>query len=455
MRLPTPREEAAIVERLEVPFEGDGAGRGPLSWGQIESWNAIRTLGHWMPLGGAVELEPGTTLEDVLDELRWHMCRHVTLRTLLRFDGETPTQEVFGSGSLTVLVYDDLDVGSVVDAYRDRPLDFAVEWPIRAAVIRRDGEPTHLVALLSHFATDGAGAQIMLREVRERPATPVEGLAPLAQARWQESPAGRRQNTGAQRHFEAVLRAMPPVRFPVPAAPASPRYWRGVLDSVALDLALRVLTARLDVDPAATLLAVFAAAVGETSGLTPVVVRPVVSNRFRAGLAGVVCTATQAGLCLIDTSGPFDEVVDRARRAALSGFKHAYFDQRDLWASVTRIGAERGSELQIGCFLNDRRGAVPMDSPSLDDLPPSLDDLPPSLADLPPSSFTWITRQDHPGLEPLILDVESLAEGLRLTVHTDTRWVAPADSERLLWAMEEIALRECPPSPAPVRPLGE
>ncbi|WP_238015460.1 hypothetical protein KZZ52_11685 [Dactylosporangium sp. AC04546] len=438
MRLPTRREEAAIVERLEVPFEGDGAGVGPLSWGQIENWNAIRSLGHWMPLGGAVELEPGTTLDDVLDELRWHMCRHVTLRTRLRLpsDGSAPAQEVFGAGALTVSVYDDVDVVHVVALLRDRPLDFAAEWPIRAAVVRTGGVPTHLVAVLSHFATDGAGAQIMLREVRERPSTPVEGLAPLAQARWQESPAGRRQNAAAQRHFESVLRAMPPVRFPVPLEPSRPRYWRGVLDSVALDRALRLLTARLDADPAATLLAVFAAAVASTSGIAPVVVRPVVSNRFRAGLGGVVCTATQAGLCLIDTAGPFPEVVDRSRRASLAAFKYAYFDQRDLWALMDRLGLEPG---QIGCFLNDRRMPSPADPP-------------PSLSDLPPSTFTWITRQDHPGLEPLILDVETLDSGLRLTVHTDTRWVAPADSERLLWAMEEIALRECPSSAAPVRP---
>ncbi|UWP84832.1 hypothetical protein [Dactylosporangium fulvum] len=426
-----------LAEVVEVPFEGDGAGHGPLSWGQIESWNAVRALGHWMPLGGVEPIAPGTSLDDVLGELRYHMCRHATLRTRLHVppDGGTPAQEVFARGTLTVEVYDDADPQEVAGRYRDRPLDFTAEWPIRAAVVRRDGVPAHLVAVVSHFATDGAGAKIMLREARERPDTPVEGLAPLEQARWQASPPGRRQNTAALRHLDGIVRTMPPVRFPVPDVPRNPRYWRAAFDSAALPLALRALTDRTDVDPAVSLLAVFAAAVAETSGIDPVVVRPLVSNRFRAGLGGVVCTAVQAGLCLIDTAGDFDDVVERARRAALAGYKYAYFDQRDLHALLDRTAAERGEQLQIGCFLNDRRGPVPMDAPPEAEI----------RAALPRSELRWITRQDRPALEPLIVDVEDGPDGYRLTLHSDTRWLAPEDAERLLWSMEAIAVRHAWP----------
>jgi len=424
------------VERLVISFEGAGAGSGPLSWGQIESWNAVRTLGHWMPLGGVAELRPGTTLQDVIDDLRFHLSRHVTLRTRLHIppDGGTPTQEVHGSGELPLEVYETASLEAaaqtaelVAEQYRAAPLDFGTEWPVRAAVVSRDGVPSHLVALLSHFATDGIGAQIMLAEVVERPRPPVDGLTPLEQAAWQRSPAGQRQNVNALRHFESILTSMPALRFPAPAAPRSPRYWQAAFDSAVLPAALSAITARLGADPAATLLAVFAVALHETfgaAGAGPVVVRPLVSNRFRAGLGGVVCTAVQAGLCQIDATGDFDAVVDRARRASLGAFKYAYFDQRDLWTLMDRVGRARGETLDIGCFLNDRRGPVP---------PPAV----------PPASSTleWVRRQDHPGFEPLILDVEDTERGLRGTLHMDTRWLDPGDAERLLWSIEAVAVR--------------
>jgi hypothetical protein len=432
------------MDATRVTFEGPGAGEGPLSWGQIESWNAVTTLGHWMPIGGALPVKPGTTTADLAGELRHHLSRHPSLRTLLRIPagGGTPTQVVHGSGSSSLRVYEarDADPSAVAEAvagrFRDTPLDFTAEYPIRMAAVLAHGVPTHVVALISHFAADGAGAQAMLRDVADRPATPgapVAGRQPLDQARWQASPAGRRQNDAALRHFESVLSTMPAARFRKPGAARRPRYWRGVLDSAALPLALRALTARTGADPAAALLAVFTLAVHATFGADPVVVRPLVSNRFRPGLAGVVCTAVQAGLCAVPVGGGLDQVLDAARRASTLAYKHAYFDQRDLFALVDRVGAQRGERLEIGCFLNDRRD------------PSAGAGLPVATAAeiraaLPRSAFGWPVRRDAPGFEPMILDVEDTPAGLRCTAHTDTACIAPADTVALLHRLERIAV---------------
>ncbi|WP_327005058.1 hypothetical protein OHA72_60340 [Dactylosporangium sp. NBC_01737] len=451
--------ELPCAERLPVSFEGMGAGSGPLSWGQIESWNAVRTLGHWMPIGGALPLKPGTTVEDMAGELRHHLSRHPSLRTLLRIpaDGSTPTQVVHGSGHSILEVYeagaDPSGVASAVAGrYRDTDLDFTAEYPIRMAAVLHHGVPSHVVALISHFAADGAGAQAMLRDVAERPAAPVAGRQPLDQALWQASPTGRRQNEAAQRHFEGILRTMPPARFRAPAAPSSPRFWRAAFDSAALPLALRALSARTGADPSATLLAVFAMAVHATCGVDPVVVRPLVSNRFRPGFADVVCTAVQAGLCQVPVAGlGFQDVLPQARRAAMSAYKLAYFDQRDLFALVDRVGAERGERLEIGCFLNDRR------DPSAGAGGPT-----PTSAEiqaaLPQSSFAWVVRRAAPGFEPMILDVEDTATGLRCTAHTDTAYISPDDTSALLHHLERIAV-DCavtapgaPPASAPSGP---
>ncbi|GAB3824366.1 condensation domain-containing protein [Dactylosporangium cerinum] len=400
----------------------------------------MRTLGHWMPIGGALPLRPGTTVEDVAGELRHHLSRHPTLRTLLRIPagGGTPTQEVHASGVSLLEVYDTsgADPSDVAEAlagrYRDTDLDFTVEYPIRMAVVLRDGVPSHVVALISHFAADGAGAQAMLRDVAARSSAPVAGRQPLEQAQWQASPAGRRQNESALRHFEGILRTMPPARFRAPAGPERPRFWRAGFDSAALPLALRALTARTGADPSAVLLAVFAMAVHATCGIDPVVVRPLVSNRFRPGLADVVCTAVQAGLCRVPVAGlDFDDVLPQARRAATTAYKLAYFDQRDLFALVDRVGAERGERLEIGCFLNDRR------DPSAGGPEPTAGEIE---ATLSRSAFGWVVRRAAPGFEPMILDVEDTATGLRCTAHTDTAHISPADTEALLRHLERIAV---------------
>ncbi|MET7420849.1 hypothetical protein [Dactylosporangium sp. NPDC005555] len=517
-----------LVDRVTVAFEGPGAGSGPLSWGQIESWNAVTTLGHWMPIGGALPVRPGTTVDDLAGELRHHLSRHASLRTLLRIPagGGFPTQEVHASGSSTLQVYesggaDPSEVASLVaERFRHAELDFTAEYPIRMAAVLHHGVPSHVVALISHFAADGAGAQVMLRDVAERSSPPVAGRQPLDQAQWQRSPAGRRQNDAAQRHFESILRTMPAARFRKPLAPMRPRYWRGVLDSAALPLALRALTARTGADPSAVLLAVFALAVHATCGVDPVVVRPLVSNRFRPGFADVVCTAVQAGLCQVPVGahgdaatveapagadstaeapvaddddgsssaaeaavdgdgtgdsgsgsgsaaeaaagvgssddagsgggaaealvgaygragaarvpgGAFEEVVAAAGRAARSAYKHAYFDQRDLFRLIDRVGAERGEHLDIGCFLNDRR------DPAADGSVPGPAEI---RAALPRTTFSWTVRRAAPGFEPMILDVEDTPEGLRCTAHTDTAHISPADTSALLHHLERIAV---------------
>ena len=65
-------------------------------------------------------------------------------------------------------------------------------------------------------------------------------MQPLEQARWQGSPAGRKQSAAALRHWEKALRAIAPRRFPGPIDPRRPRHWQAGFTSRALYLAARV-----------------------------------------------------------------------------------------------------------------------------------------------------------------------------------------------------------------------
>ena len=380
-------------EWLVVGFSGDGSGSGELSWGQLENWSAIVKQGTWLPLGGVRPLPAGTTLDDVADEVRYLMGRYQPMRTRLRSGAQgRPEQVVHATGELVVEVHDaggrdpDAVAEAVHERLRDTPMDFTAQWPVRYAVVRRGPVLTHVVLLVGHFVTDAAGAVTMMTEVATRETAPVTGLQPLAQAAWQGSPAGLRHDEHAQRHWERIVREVEPVRFPPPAVQDSPRYWHGELTSAELPAAVGAISARSGVESATVLLTLYAAALRRVVGVDPVVIRPITSNRFRPGLAGVVCTLAQAGLFRLDVGdGAFDELLGRAGRAALTAYKYAYFHQAQMADLLERVGRERGAPIELGCYFNDRRGAGTAHAPA---------------------GFRWVRRQEAPTFEPLFVHVD-------------------------------------------------
>ncbi|MEU7870815.1 condensation domain-containing protein [Dactylosporangium sp. NPDC049140] len=414
----------AAPERVSVGFEGGTAGEGPLSWGQLENWSAIVKQGTWLPLGGVKPLPPGTTVDEVAAELRYLMTRYEPMRTLLRFapDG-TPTQVVYGSGEIDLEIVDAgaADPGEAAeklcDAWRAKQLDFATEWPLRMAIVRQNDELTHMAVLVSHFVTDAAGALTMLTEVAARTETPVEGLPPLAQAHWQASPAGRRHNAAAQRYWDEILRTVPPRRFPPTGNSTKPRYWHGEYTSPALGIAARQWAQSTGLDSSTVLLAAFAGALHNVLGSDPVVIRPMVSNRFRPGLARVVCTLAQAGLLSLPAAaGDFAELLGRARRVTMAAYKYAYFHHGEMQRLMDRY------DVELGCYFNDRRG------PSRDEpIEPG------------ESAFRWVTAQDAPAFEPLFVHIDDVPGTLRLSVYLDAAHLDPAAAEEVMREMERLS----------------
>ncbi len=422
-------------ERIMVDFVGDGAGDGELSWGQKENWMRVVRERNWLPLGGPFPLPAGTTVDDVVDQLRYIMSRFHSMRTRLRLDADgRPVQVVFGSGEIPLEIIDagdadpDAVARSVCDRYSRTELDFTEEWPLRMALIHRAGRPTHLSTMISHVAADAAGIFILMNDLATRSDAPVTGMAPLAQARWQGSPAGRRQNDAAMRHWEGVLRTIEPRRFRRQRE-HGPRYWHGEFTSSVLLPAVRAIAAASGLGTATVFLTVFATALGEVTGINPVVVRPIVGNRFRPGLGGVVCTVAQAGVCVLDVADvPFDEALRRVQRAVINAYKYAYFDHEALVDLTDRVAMERGTVIDTGCFLNDRHGVLGQ-QPTNPDPRHAVD-----------STFRWVHGQDDSPFEPLFVEIDDLpADAVLVTLHLDTRSVSLADAEALARGMESIA----------------
>jgi hypothetical protein len=440
--LRAPRMKVNVVERVPVAFAGPGSGVAELSWGQRDIWMTMVRQKNWLPMGGWKRLTPETTVQDVAEELRYLLSRFQSMRTRLRFDADGQPSQVLSDHGVIMLdvieAADDVDLDvqaeAVKDWYQDTDYDYFEEWPVRMGVLRHDGVLTHLVVIMCHLVADGLGALVMLREVEARLTTPVVGSQSLEQARWQASPAGVRQHGAALRYWERILRSVPPRRFPGSTDRREPRHWRGDFTSPALRLATHAIADRVGADSSHILLTVFAVALARVTGVNPVVTRPMVSNRFRPGLADVVSMVAQYGLCALDVAGvPFAEALHRVRSASMTAYKHAYYDPAGMAALIERIAAERGPDFDIGSYVNDRRtetrqgftGPVPTGE---------------QIAEAARrNTFRWTIHQDDP-FERLIVHIEDTPGAIHVVVFMDTHVVSPADGEGLVRCMEQVAI---------------
>ncbi|MFG1807429.1 condensation domain-containing protein [Streptomyces sp. NPDC049040] len=445
--LPAEPPVPPLAEQVTVDFAGEGEGEGELSWGMWEIWGAMCRQESGLPIGGRAPLEPGRTLADVAEELRYLMGRFPAMRTRLRFDAAgRPRQRLFATGEITLEVYDadrgsDPDeVAAAVEAhYRRAPFDYANDWPVRMAVVRQQGRPVQMVSIMHHLVMDGRGGAIMLRDVRARETATVTGTQQLEQARWQRSPAGQRQSERTLRYFENILRTVSARQLPGPTDPRTPRHWQAEFRSPALAAALPRIAARTGTGTPAVLLAMFALGLHRATGISPVVVRPVVSNRFRPGLSDVVCPVSQSGMCSLDVGGAtVTEVVERAERASISAWKYAYYQPEDLDALIARLSRERGEDIVIGTYFNDRTTHAPTPETTRQKAAEEL--VEEIRAARGRSTFAWTRRQDTSSERFFVYADDTPDGGLVFDIRIDTHFVSPGQAEAFARCMEEAAV---------------
>ncbi len=436
------------ADRVTVAFAGDGAGTGELTWGQRMVWQSMLRYG-WLNIGAPMPQPPGRTVRDVADELRYMMSRFPSLRTRLRFDADgRPTQELFADGEITFEVYDadgDADPQMTAQAVYTRYLatarDFVREWPLRVAAVRREGAVTHMVIIACHLVADGSGTAVLFEETAARVAEPPRGMEQLELARWQDSPAGRRQAAAGLRHIETELRSVPPRPMPRSADRGERQHWTGTLTTAALYPAMQAIARRTRADSSTVLLTLYAAALGRRGLLNPAVLRPLVGNRFRPGLRKAVGHVMQAGVCVLDVAGAtFDEAVVRARGPVRLAYKNAYYDPEEELALIDRLAREQPGAARWGgatwAYVNDRRSettrsatATPPDASAADAIAQLL----------ARTEFRLAEWRDKP-IEPLFLSIDDAAEGIVFILRGDSWYVTPADGEALLRDMESLAV---------------
>lgn len=430
------------IERVPVAFKGEGEGVGELSWGQRAIWNGMSASGESLTMSAVRPLEPGATVEQFASELAFYLNTYEAMRTLLRFEPDGRVlQVVHSSGTAEIEVYDAGDrdpaelAAEVERHYATTHFDYEHEWPMRCALVRRDGVLTHLVVAIAHYVADAAGAFAMFEDLQSRdPVTGVPsrppGIQPLAQAAQQQT-TGVRQNEAALRYWEEQLRAIPSSMFPDPRRDdAGWRFWEADYSSPALLLAMRAVAVRLAVSTGAVLYAAFAGALSAVTGANPIATTVTVNNRLRPGLTNAGGPMAQLGLCTLDVAGAsFTELVYRARGRLLAAQKYAYYAPNDNDRLVERIGRERGVAFDLRCMFNDRRnGDGPIDAPGEAEI----------RAAIPATTVTW--REVETLHQRLMIHVNDHPTALTALVQVDTAYLGRDGMAEVLRRMEETAL---------------
>jgi hypothetical protein len=436
-----------MTQQIVVPFDGDGSGVGELTWGQNEIWPAMQRERSSFSIGGWLPLPPGRTAADVADNLRFVMSRHSSFRTRLQIDADGHARQVLSkSGEATLEVVDagDTDPAKIAAGvhhrYDEKIFDYVHEWPIRWAVVVSHGAATHLVSVISHLAADGLGVMAVLQDLAARdPVTgeaagPVLAMQPLELARVQGTPAAVRQSESALRNCEKLLRTIPARRFGNAGDERQPRFWQAFYDSPASFLAIQTIAARTGANTSTVLLAAYAVALARVTRSNPAVVQVVVNNRFRRGFAEVVSPLCHFSLCVIDVAGiTFDEAVGRAWRSAMGAYKNAYCDPARRAELLARVGRERGEEIDISCFVNDRRLQSAQEP---GDQPPGPAE---GRAAVPQSKLTWGYQNDNPG-ERCYLHLNNVPGMVQYELLADTRYLPPGDMEAFLRGLEAVSV---------------
>jgi len=436
-----------MAEVIMVSFNGKGSGVGELTWGQQHIWGAIEALKSTMNMRATRELPAGASVEEFVDELRFYAENFQSIRTRLKFvpDG-LPLQVVVESGEIPIEIVDiggDEDpaeaAAAIFERDADLAFDYTVDFPIRMTVVRREGVLTHLVTTLSHFVTDAAGALAMynayMRSLGDTDHGPEpERLESLELAVLQRTPTGKRQSDASLRYWEEQLRTIPMRRYRDPVDGGGARYWQAELNSPAMFLAVRAIANRLQVDVSTALLGVYTVALVRVTGNNPAVVQMLVSNRFRPGFADMVSNISQTGLIVVDVAGlTVDESIAQAQRALVRTYKNAYFDVSAWRDLITRVELERGGEVELGCYYNDRPSQHR--APDFGALP-AREVI--EAAKLRTGPLTWTELPFFN--ERLMVTIDDAPDTVALIVLADTHYVTKEEMETLAREMESLAV---------------
>jgi hypothetical protein len=455
-------------DRLVVAFDGAEAGTAPLTWGQKSIWQDMRDSGNQFSMGGRLDLPEGSTVEDAAARVTGLIVRHAALRMRLGYDGAgRPCQDVAGSGRIDVEILtipDKADrayvatyAAELMDAWPHARFDFERDWPLRMAVIRHRGACAGLVWVLSHLVADGGAHLLFLDDLIRNTGRDPRHPDTLDVARGEQEPSLRQLSTRTMRHWESQLRYHPACTFGEPSGPAgeaAQRYQQVRLSSPAAHLAMLAIARRTGTDIARVTLAAIAIAIARVTGVNPLTIKVMVNNRFRSGLADVIASIAQNSVLTIDAGDTsVDDVVARARGAALTAGMRAYYDPDELGEVMARLDAERGYPAAVTCRVNDQRAMVLRADEESDAGEVTPDQIRQRSGE---TTLTWLGPRENVHEQANIL-IENRPGVLSLYLIWDQWSLTSPQAEAILRGVEEVAVEAAfdPAAPTRVSPRAQ
>ena len=154
------------MPQLTVSFADQSSRSGPLSFGHANILRSIVVDDDPTRLNLAMVFDaPADGLDRIIDQVRYLVERHESLRTVYRLD-PVVSQQVLGHAELQLPVIEAPDdalnrAEEVARRLRATVFDLESELPFRAAVVTTGGVPRHLVWVVSHAAMDVAACELL------------------------------------------------------------------------------------------------------------------------------------------------------------------------------------------------------------------------------------------------------------------------------------------------------
>ena len=363
------------MSQLTVGFAASRPPRsGPLAFGHANIVRAI-TLDDdptRLTLAMVFDIPAGRDLRTVARHLATLVERHESLRTAYEL-GAPPVQHVAAEGEFVLDVVESTgDGGDALELaeatarrLRSGIFDLGKEAPFRVAAVTVDGEPRHLVWVVSHAAMDVAACELLRAEwsalAAGRELPPAPELEPLDVVELEQSSSVRRLAESAVRYWESSLRRVPQANFAQPIAAPAKTDWRHpglTIRSHAAPEQLAAIAERTETSPSAVALAALATLVRHRTALETIAVTSIAGNRVVRKLRGFFGSLAQDALLPLEIGGPegasgFDDVVRRTQAATLPAYRTSWFDPAAVWRGIDAVSTQRGMSFARDLVFND------------------------------------------------------------------------------------------------------
>jgi hypothetical protein len=360
-------------------FHADRAATGPFTWGQVAIWKSVLML---RPEDFVLNIQrvftvPARAVADVpavAAAFSVLLGRHEALRTTFHDHDGVLTQSVAATGRLPlgVVTAPPAQAAAVAQALSPQlaatTFDYPAELPVRVTLVCTGDRVSHCVLAFNHVAVDIHAVGVVLRELRT---LLVHRTVPEPPAAQPLDVADRERGASADRSARSVAywlarhREIPPVQFrPVRPGPHA-TYAQLVVTSPAAYQAAVTLAARHRASTSTVILAATAQLITRWTGHRVCALHTFVNNRYQPGHADLVLPMNQLALVTVDTGGDadLDRLVPVTWKAALTAYRHAYYDQAALDDALAALERDTGIETDPLYGFNDQRRPDPEDCP--------------------------------------------------------------------------------------------